>query len=72
MHAGKTRWTVGQLRSIMKRYGVAGTLFVGAYVFWQEHINPNIVLELESLRWLPNGKSLSFFLNDVLYTVPAD
>ncbi len=39
---------------------------------WQEEVNPNIVLDVENLRWLPSGRSLSFFCNDVMYTVPAD
>jgi len=39
---------------------------------WQEHVNPNVVLDLENLRWLPSGKRLSFVCDDVLYTVPAD
>src|SRR5579871_312136 len=38
----------------------------------QEEVNPNVVLALEDLRWLPSGKRLSFFYKDTLYTVPAD
>ena len=39
---------------------------------WLEEVNPNVVLDVEDLRWLPSGKRLSFFCNDVMYSVCAD
>jgi hypothetical protein len=39
---------------------------------WLEEVNPNTILDLENLRWLPSGKRLSFFCENALYTVPAD
>ena len=38
---------------------------------WLEEADPKS-MDVENLRWLPSGKGLSLFCNDVLYTVPAD
>lgn len=39
---------------------------------WLEEIDYTVSLTVDDLRWLPNGRQLSFFCKDKLYTVPVD
>ncbi len=39
---------------------------------WSEPVHPNILTDLEDVRWLPGGKLISYFYGDTMYTVAAD
>lgn len=39
---------------------------------WIEHTNPNHILDMDGLRWLPSERQLSFVYNHALWTVPAE
>jgi hypothetical protein len=39
--------------------------------YWLQEANPNDILDLDGLSWLPSSKRLSFVYDDTLWTVPV-